>query len=313
MHSAFSEVGHREREQSRLVLQPTHSSTGIPTELGIRRTGQSQIDMKLSIVLSTQPASFSALAYKGELEQNIAKIAGLGYDGVELAVRDPQSLDLEAVSGILKRHDLSVPAIGTGQAYGEEGLSFTAIDGAVRHRAIERIKAQIELGARLQALVILGLIRGRVEADVSRPQAYEWLVQALTECAEYAAVNGVKLAMEPINRYETDLIATVAEGLELIQHVGSEAFGLLLDSFHMNIEEPAIEHSIRSAGDRIFHFHIADSNRWYPGAGHIDFKGIVEGLAEVGYDGFLSAEILPLPDADTCAEKTIEKMRAILK
>lgn len=269
--------------------------------------------MKLSIVLSTQPAAFSALAYKGELEQNIAKIARLGYDGVELAVRDPQVLDLDAVTASLEQHDLTVPAIGTGQAYGEEGLSFTAGDGSIRRRAIERIKSQIDLGARLRALVILGLIRGKVEAEVSRQQAYDWLVQALAECADYAAANDVKLAMEPINRYETDLIITVAEGLQLIQHVGSAAFGLLLDSFHMNIEEPSVETSIRNAGDRIFHFHIADSNRWYPGAGHLDFQRIVAVLSEIGYDGFLSAEILPLPDPDSCAKQTIKNMRAVLK
>ena len=80
----------------------------------------------------------------------------------------------------------------------------------------------------------------------------------------------------------------------------------------MNIEEPCIEESIRNAGKWLFHFHIADSNRWYPGAGHIDFRRIVDTLHEVDYKGYLSAEILPFPDADTCAERTIAFIRSIL-
>jgi len=101
-----------------------------------------------------------------------------------------------------------------------------------------------------------------------------WLDVALQECSRSARPAGVRLALEPINRYECTLINTVAEGLELIKLVGEDNFGLLLDTFHMNIEEPDIEESIRKCGERIFHFHVADSNCWYPGAGHLDFPGI---------------------------------------
>lgn len=261
--------------------------------------------MKLSIVLSTQPASFSALAYKGELETNIAKIARLGYDGVELAVRDPDTLDVGHIITLLQEHSLDVPAIGTGQAYGEEGLSFTDADETVRNRAVDRIKSQIDLAGRLNAVVIIGLIRGKSSGKRSRM----WLEQALKGCAEHAAKADVRLAMEPINRYETDLVNTVGEGLELIEKVGADNLGLLLDTFHMNIEEPSIEESMRFAGKRLFHFHVADSNRWYPGAGHLDFGHIVQVLKGIEYGGYLSAEVLPLPDADTCAEKTIANMR----
>jgi len=268
--------------------------------------------MKLSIVLSTQPASFSALAYKGELETNVAKIATLGYHGVELAVRDPKLLDAGYVSKIVRQNDLEIPAIGTGQAYGEEGLSFTNSDENIRGHAIERIKSQIDLAAEFRAIVILGLIRGKVETGVQRDQAFDWLVEALKECANYAGPKNIKLALEPINRYETDLIVTVSEGMDLIEKVGFDNFGLLLDTFHMNIEEPSLEQSIRRAGDRIFHFHVADSNRWYPGAGHLDFRCIVNVLNEINYLGYLSAEILPLPNPDTCAEETKKTMTELL-
>lgn len=265
--------------------------------------------MKLSLVVSTQPASFSAVAYQGASDNTIEKIAGLGYDGVELAVRDPDLLDRSHLVATIRGMGLEVPAIGTGQACGEEGLSFTAPEERVRRQAITRIKRQIDLARLFDAKVILGLIRGRTEPSASRKDAEAWLIEAMRECSAYAEAARIGLALEPINRYETDLINTVEEGLMLIEKVASPNLGLLLDTFHMNIEEHSIEAAIKAAGARITHFHIADSNRWYPGAGHIDFRRVVQVLSRVGYEGFLSAEILPEPDADTCARRTVENMK----
>jgi sugar phosphate isomerase/epimerase len=138
-----------------------------------------------------------------------------------------------------------------------------------------------------------------------------YLVEALRECSAAAAPHGVKYALEPLNRYETDLIHTVADGLDLIERVGADNFGLLLDTFHMNIEEPSIEESIRVCGDRIFHFHVADSNRWHPGAGHLDFGTILDTLFDTGYQGWVSGEFMPIPDADTGAQRAITYLNAL--
>jgi sugar phosphate isomerase/epimerase len=99
--------------------------------------------------------------------------------------------------------------------------------------------------------------------------------------------------------------------LELIERVEAENFGLLLDTYHMNIEEPNIENSLQRCWDRIFHFHLADSNRWYPGAGHLDFKSILGSLKSTGYNGFISGEFLPKPDVDTAARENIAYLRRI--
>jgi sugar phosphate isomerase/epimerase len=265
--------------------------------------------MKLSIVLSTHAAQFQAVAFKGDFETNVAKIAGYGYEGVELAIRDPKLVNPDELEAVIGQHGLVVPAIGTGQAWGEERLSFTSSDSTVRRAAIERIKSHIPLAARFKAVVILGLIRGITPAGQTHEQSMAYLVEALQECSAAAAPYGVRYALEPLNRYETDLIHTVADGLDLIERVGADNFGLLLDTFHMNIEEPSIEDSIRTCGERIFHFHVADSNRWHPGAGHIDFNSILTTLFATGYTGFVSGEFMPKPDADTGAKRAIEYLR----
>lgn len=266
--------------------------------------------MKLSVVISTQPAAFSALAFKGRLEENIAKISALGYDGVELAVRDPAELDVSAIHTWLTKLNLQVPAIGTGQAYGEEGLSLTHPEKRIRRKAINRINSQAELSDHLGSVVIIGLVRGKIDQGVTSSQAERWLLEALSECAQNN--ENITFAIEPINRYETDLINTVQSGLKFVKKINRLNVGLLLDTFHMNIEEPSMLDSIKSTQDRLFHFHLADSNRWYPGAGHIDFREIIETLDQIGYQGFVSAEIMPLPDPVTAVEKTIEYMRGII-
>jgi len=268
--------------------------------------------MKFSVVLSTQPAQFQAATFTGRMESNLAAIAAMGYDGVELAIRDPALVDLARLRQAVERCQLAVPAIGTGQAWGEEGLSFTDPDASVRQKAVERILSHIPVAAAFDAVIIIGLIRGLVRPGVRQEQAEAWLCESLQSCARAAAGAGVRLALEPINRYETSLVNTAAQGLDLIARVGAANFGLLLDTFHMNIEEPSIEDSIRACGEHIFHFHVADSNRLYPGGGHLDFRSIFSSLQSTGYQGWVSGEFLPRPDAETAAQKSLEHLRKMI-
>jgi sugar phosphate isomerase/epimerase len=97
--------------------------------------------------------------------------------------------------------------------------------------------------------------------------------------------------------------------MRLIRDLGYDNVGLMLDVFHMNIEDASIEEGLRTAGDRLWHVHIADSQRRYPGSGHLDFDGIFATLRDMGYRGYVSAELFPLPDADTAAVKTIDFLK----
>ncbi|HHY46097.1 MAG TPA: sugar phosphate isomerase/epimerase [Firmicutes bacterium] len=266
--------------------------------------------MKIAAVISVQKAKFEAVVFKEDLEGSIERIASLGFDGVELAVRNPDVLKVEVIRDLVKSHGLVVPAIGTGQAYGEDGLSFADPSETIRRETRRRVRSHIELASYLGgAPVIIGLIRGRVQPGVTRKEALGWVQGELAEAASYAASRGTSLVIEPINRYETDIVNTVDEAIELIETVGKPNVGLLLDTFHMNIEEPDMLLSIRRAAPYIKHVHFADSNRWAPGCGHLDFAEITRLLRDVGYEGFVSAEILPRPDPVKAVEAAAATMK----
>lgn len=267
--------------------------------------------MKKSIVVSTQPTKFSALAFKKDFEKSIKKVADLGFDGAELAVRNPKDLKVEDVINIIKENNLEVPAIGTGQAYGEEGLSFSDPDEAIRKMAVKRINNQIIFASHFNAQVIIGLIRGIIKENVDKTEAEKWTIDCLRKCTEFAKKYNIGLTLEPVNRYEGNFINTLSEGVEFIKRVGVSNLGLLVDTFHMNIEEISIYDSIIQAKDYITHVHFADSNRWAPGCGHLDFAKIVQILKKIGYQGYVSAEILPLPDSDTAARITAETLNKL--
>ncbi len=151
----------------------------------------------------------------------------------------------------------------------------------------------------------IGRLRGRLEWLGPVPDAIQIAVERIRTVAEYAALKDARITLEPINRYETDFLFSAQDSLQFVRAVGCDNVGLMLDLFHMNIEDDSIEAGLKSAGDRLWHVHIADSNRKYPGSGHIAYPGIFDTLKEMKYAGYVSAELLPLPDPDTAAEKTI--------
>ncbi len=123
---------------------------------------------------------------------------------------------------------------------------------------------------------------------------------------------GVRLVLEPINRYESNWLNTVDEVMDLIARLGEDNVGVLPDAFHMNIEEADLPPALRRGGSLVWHVHVADSNRRAPGWGHLDVAGIVATLREIGYTGFVSAEILQHPTPEAAARQTAELMRGVV-
>jgi 5-keto-L-gluconate epimerase len=268
--------------------------------------------MKLAYVVSASPTRFEAVATGRDLADTLRQTAALGFDGVELAIRDPALIDARRIAALATDLGLAVPAIGTGQAYLEEGLSLASPEAALRDRTVARLLAQVEVARRLGALLIVGLIHGPVPPGTDRERAMEWLLGGLAHVARAARGHGVRVVIEPINRYESNWLNTVEEVLDVILRLGEDNVGVLPDTFHMNIEEVDLAAAVRRAGARLWHLHVADSNRRAPGWGHLNVADVISAVAGIGYTGWVSAEILPHPSLLEAAGQTITAMRPLV-
>ena len=270
--------------------------------------------MKVCMALSPTQANFAPLLFAGDLNLGIDMAANLGFDGVELNLLDSARLDQDAILSRVSALGLQVPSIGTGQSYFHEDLSLANPSPQIQAAVRERLRGHIEFAGKLGAAVVLGSIRGKLQGDSpdERDASYRIAVDAVQELAEFAAPRGVHLTIEPINRYETNFVNTIQEALDFMGAVGRPNLGVLADTFHMNIEEPNIVESLERAGNLLFHVHYADSNRYAVGMGHLDFAEITNTLNGIGYDGYLSAEIIPVPSSLEAARCWMQSIRPLI-
>ncbi|HHV94475.1 MAG TPA: sugar phosphate isomerase/epimerase [Firmicutes bacterium] len=253
------------------------------------------------------PSAF--VVFRDKLEVSIEKAARLGYDGIELALLDRSQVDIGAIKTLLSEYNLELPVVSTGQIYGQSGLCFTDPDEGRRGRAIAQFKGLMEVAAEFGAMINIGRVRGPYFASISKQEAEDNFLRAMEELAQLGQRLGVGILLEPVNRYEIDFVNSCAQGAEILDRLGYDNVKLMPDLFHMNIEEPSIEGSLRKYIDYIGYIHFADSNRHAPGRGHLDFESIFAALAALHYDGFISVEILPYPDPDTAAKEAVEYLR----
>jgi sugar phosphate isomerase/epimerase len=237
----------------------------------------------------------------------------LGFDAVEVFPPGSDAIDASTFRELLDDNGLSLAAIGTGAGWVKHKLSLTSPDEVTREKAIAFIRSIMELAAQFGAPAIIGSMQGRAADNVSKPTALRYLGNALFKLDECATDLGVTLLYEPLNRYETNLINTLEEGVQFLKGLGTQNVKLLADLYHMNIEESNLADALRLAGPYIGHIHFADSNRKAADLGHTDFVPIIAALKEIGYQGYLSAEAYPLPDSDTAAKQTIDSFRKYVR
>ncbi len=226
-----------------------------------------------------------------------ATIKALGFDFIELLMPEPEDdLKLDEVRRALSDNDLGVVLA----ARVSTERSIVSADPTARQGGIDYLKTCIEAAALIGANIVGGPLYGGplVFAGV-RPTAidegerkarFERSVDGLHKVSAVAEAAAVQLALEPLNRFETDIVSTVSQAIDVVDQVDSPALGLLLDSFHMNIEERSIGNAIRQAGARIAHFQANENHRGFPGTGHLPWAEIARALHDVGYEGPVSLE-----------------------
>jgi 5-keto-L-gluconate epimerase len=260
--------------------------------------------MKIGLAVASEDALSSAfVVFRDDLGRCIDRCAALGYDGVELALRYASQVDVPRVKRRLAATGLEIPCISSGQVFAADHLYFTHPDSAIRDAAVNRIIEMVRLAAEFGSKVNTGRVRGLIQEGEGPEPAHRRYLDCLNRCADVAEPLGVELLVEPVNRYEVNFINNCAEGLEIVRMLGRSCVKLMPDLFHMNIEDASFCGAFTAAKDFVTYVHVADSNRWAPGWGHMPFDEIFCILAEIEYDGYLTAEILPVPDPDSAAQQ----------
>jgi len=229
-----------------------------------------------------------------------------GFDGVELNLHFDDKQRLSKIKNSIHDSGLKLAAVGTGLLYGHEKLSLTSPDQNKRTRALSIIRRLLEFASSENTSLIIGSVRGQAETK----NAATHLRDCLVECDSVAKSCATRIALEAINRYETKFLNSASEVSDFIESGKLDSTGILLDTFHMNIEEQSIEETIRAYNSRLVHFHIADSNRWPPGYGHLEIEGSLNLLRDLGYDGWVSAETLPKPNSIEAVKATAKFLKA---
>ena len=247
--------------------------------------------------------------YWDDLPGSCSKAKALGFDAVEIFPPGPEALDFKQVRRLLDDNGLVLAAIGTGAGWVKHRLHLCLPEAEKRAQARTFIRSIINIAGSLEAPAIIGSMQGRWGEGVEQAPALGMLADALDELGDYASQFKVPLLFEPLNRYETNMVASIEFGLKLLDRLATKNVCLLADLFHMNIEETDSAAALRQGGARIGHVHFVDSNRRPAGLGHIDYAPIARALEDIGYAGFLSAEALAYPNSDEAAQKTITTFR----
>ncbi|MBM3839498.1 MAG: sugar phosphate isomerase/epimerase [Verrucomicrobia bacterium] len=268
--------------------------------------------IRCAITISLVPeAKGGPFVFGEDLAGGCAKAAAFGFDAVEVFPRSAVEFDAKQLKHLLETHQLQLAGMGSGAGWLAHRLRLTDPDATNRRRARDFVAGIIDLAGGFGAPAIIGSMQGRWGDGVTREQSLAWLADALEQLGPRAHAQGVPLLFEPLNRYETNLFNRVADTREFLKPLRTQNVKLLCDLFHMNIEETDIAGALRLAGNKLGHIHFVDSNRQAVGFGHTDMKPIVQALRDIGYAGYVSAEVMPLPDAEEAAKQTLEAYKRL--
>jgi len=270
--------------------------------------------MKLAYQISSYdvPVKDLLTSMNAGWEECFHQLSEAGYDGAEIMLRDPDTVDVALLQKLVKETGLEIPMVCTGEI-GGAGFTFSSMDDEVRAEALRRGKKCVDIAAAFGAQVNVGRLRGNLDPAHVR-ETEKRSVDGLRELAEYALDKNVIIALEPVNGRSMNFILTTQDGMALADQIHLPNFKIMIDTQHMYMEDHDLYESVHEAKDYFTYVHLAASNRLYPGSGSVlmDAPRFLDALRAAGYDGWVSMEIFQRPDARTALRRSIEYMKPLI-
>lgn len=216
----------------------------------------------------------------------VPKVARLGFDWIELPFENVADFDHQTAAALINEYGLGVSACAV---IGED-RDLIHPDKAIRENGLAYVRDCIKAAQTIGANNLIGPIYAAVgrtwqATAAERARDIDILVDNLRSLSAFAADHGVVLCLEPLNRFETSFINTAEQVIEIVDRVDRPACQVMLDTFHMNIEEKSLGDAIRAVGPRLRHVHACENDRGAPGSGNVTWGEVVKGLQDIGYDG----------------------------
>ncbi|RKN32141.1 sugar phosphate isomerase/epimerase family protein [Micromonospora musae] len=233
-----------------------------------------------------------------------AKVAGWGFDVLELPVENPDDWDPRRAARVLADHGLTATVC----LVMPPGRELVATDPATIRSTQDYLRHVVDAAATVGSPVIAGPAYASVGrtwrlSPGERTAAYAQLRESLAPVLDHAGASGVRVAVEPLNRYETSLLNTIDQTLEAIGELPH--CGVALDLYHQNIEETDIPAAIRAATGRVAHVQVCGNDRGAPGADHLDWPAILAAVDDAGYPGPLCIESFTAENATIATAASI--------
>ena len=243
--------------------------------------------MKFAYVLP-DPGHYPAW---GKFEADLRAMQRCGYDAVELQISDPAELDEARLRASLDNAGFKLCAFQTGGTYLSRGNCLCTANDEIRLRTLALLRSFVGLAARFNSVIVFGSLQGKAGNEPDLAAGRRRIGKALQQIGRAASAQGVILACEPLNQLETAYQHTIAEGERLVRGLDLRSVRLMIDTFHMNIEERSLTAPIAGIADILAHVHLSETNRDVLGAGHLDTAAFLKALRQSGYDGFCSVGV----------------------
>jgi D-psicose/D-tagatose/L-ribulose 3-epimerase len=219
----------------------------------------------------------------------LPRLRAQGFDGFEVPVFEPAKLQAGSIRRALAENDLECTVC----AILPNGMNPTSEDAEIRRQTRQHLADTIKLAADLGSNLMAGPVYSPIGYLPGRRRTsdeWQWAVECFQSLGEILQSHQIDLALEPLNRFETYFLNTAADAIMFCEAINDSSIGVLLDTFHTNIEEKDVAAAFRMTGKRLKHVHACENDRGVPGTGHVDFAGIAAALKEIRYEGWITIE-----------------------
>lgn len=271
--------------------------------------------MKLAYMMTTPEADAMPLCWHGDAAHVLRRVAEIGYQGIELQVRDPEAFDTKAFAKSVRDVGLEISAVSTGSVGSSDNLYLTAPDPDIRRRAIERYTRVLQLAHDYGVNPSIGKFRGTTKWAPTRAVGLAWFRDAMEQLVPIAESLGVRIVLEPQTRYNSDILNSIAETVAFIDEFGGRGLAFEADLHHQALEESSMIVALIEGfkSGHMSYVQICDSNRTAPGWGNFNFTDILGTLRAIGYDGWLAMEFYQRPDSDRAAQQAHRFVTSVLQ